>query len=218
MLNTLQDCIDIELDDDSLVMMAQNGESNAFSKLVQRHYAHCLRLAMSILHERGGAEDEVQNAFLNAYRHIGQFRLDAQFSAWLSRIVLNQCRMHLRRTRRARAIYVDQPSNYERSKPLSLQDKGKSPYQELFGKQMTAAVLNEAGRMPVVLREVFLLTHVKELPMNEVASELGISVAATKSRLLRARSILRDRLNRWGTQKENDSAMRNAPFHPQSGA
>ena len=62
--------------------------------------------------------------------------------------------------------------------------------------------MDEAKRMPPVLREVFLLTHVRELPMAEVAEELGISVAATKSRLLRARSILRDRLNRWHSRNQ----------------
>lgn len=200
MQNTPQDCI--EIDDHSLVRMVQDGESNAFSKLVLRHHAYCLRLAMSILHERGDAEDEVQNAFISAYRHIGQFRLDAQFSTWLSRIVLNQCRMHLRRTRRSRAVYLDEPNNFEFSRPLIIEDKGQTPYQELFGKQVRAAVLEEAKRMPPVLREVFLLTHIKELPMSEVAEELGISVAATKSRLLRARNILRDRLNRWGSSNQ----------------
>ena len=92
MNNTLKNCIEIELDDHSLVRMAQSGDSNSFSMLVQRHHAHSLSLALSILHDLDDAEDEVQNAFLNAFKHIREFRLDAQFSTWLSRIVMNQCR------------------------------------------------------------------------------------------------------------------------------
>lgn len=213
MNNTLKNCTEIELDDHSLVRMAQSGDSNSFSTLVQRHHAYSLSLAVSILHDRNDAEDEVQNAFLNAFKHIRDFRLDAQFSTWLSRIVMNQCRMHLRSTRRSRTIYLDEANNNTFFKPISLQDTAKSPFQELFSKQITAGVLNEAGRMPPALREVFLLTHFDELPMNEVASELGISVSATKSRLLRARSTLKVRLNRVGRL-----GLRDAQLNPQPGA
>ena len=188
----------LELDDHSLVRMAQSGDSNSFSMLVQRHHANCLRLAVSILHNWDDAEDEVQNALLNAFKHLRDFRLDAQFSTWLSRIVMNQCRMHLRSTRRSRNIYIDEANNYKFFELISPQDTAKSPFQEFFSKQISVAVVNEARRMPTALREVFLLSYIKELSMNEVALELGISVAATKSRLLRARTTLKVRLNRGG--------------------
>ena len=191
----------LEIDDHALVVMAQNGEANAFSQLVLRHHDYCLRLAVSILHERGDAEDEVQNAFLSAYKHIDQFRLDSQFTTWLSRIVLNHCRMNLRKTRRAREICIDEPGYYEYSKPIVLEAKEQSPYHELCTKQITNAVLHEATQMPNLLREVFHLSHVEELPISKVAEELGISVTATKSRLLRARMVLRSRLDRWGSRR-----------------
>ena len=77
--------------DEELVRLSQAGRRDAFSELTRRNYNSSLKLAVSILHDREEAEDEVQNAYWKAFQHIDQFHVDAKFSTWMTRIVVNQC-------------------------------------------------------------------------------------------------------------------------------
>ena len=95
------------VEDDALVTLAQDGDNAAFTELVQRHSHTCRRLAVSILKNQEDAEDEVQNAIWKAYQHLAGFNQDAKFSTWLSRIVVNQCLMRLRKDKRARFIHLE---------------------------------------------------------------------------------------------------------------
>jgi RNA polymerase sigma-70 factor (ECF subfamily) len=184
------------LPDDELVCLAQSGHDPAFAELIRRHQSSCFKLAMSILRDRSDAEDEVQNALWKAFEHLGQFQRDARFSTWLTRIVVNQCLMRLRQTRRAKFLYIDDTMIGEEVGTLELPATDMTPEQEL-GKQEVATVLQkEINRIPPLLRNVFLLREVQQLPMPDVAERLGISVAAAKSRLLRARLELRERLSK----------------------
>lgn len=185
-----------ELGDDVLVTAAQSGDDNAFAELIGRHQTVCLKLAMSILRDRSDAEDEVQNACWKAYQHLGQFQRDAKFSTWLTRIVVNQCLMRLRQVRRAKFLYIDDTLIGEEVATLDLRDARETPEQSL-GKAEVAGVLRcEIDRIPPLLRNVFVLRDVEQRPMSEVAERLGISIAAAKSRLLRARLELRMRLEK----------------------
>ena len=182
--------------DEELVSLAQAGDNEAFAELLQRHLGTCRKLALSILRDREDAEDEVQNASWKAFEHINQFQKDAKFSTWLSRIVVNQCLMRLRKERRAKFLYLDDGVAGEDVATLDLADERPSP-EQVWGKQEVAHVLkNEIRRIPPLLREVFMLRDVQQLSMPEVADQLGISVAAAKSRLLRARLELRSRLGK----------------------
>jgi RNA polymerase sigma-70 factor (ECF subfamily) len=182
--------------DNDLVLLAQAGREDAFAELIRRNYSSAFKLALSILHERQEAEDEVQNAFWKASRHIGQFQQDSKFSTWFTRIVVNQCLMRLRQTRRAKFLFLDDAMIGEERGTLELVDRGMTPETQLGSKELKAVLQREIGRIPPLLRNVFVLREVKELPMPEVAEKLGISVAAAKSRLLRARLELRQRLEK----------------------
>lgn len=182
--------------DSELVERCQEGDGEAFSELIARHQTAALKIALSILRDRQDAEDEVQNAFWKAYEHITQFQREAKFSTWLTRIVVNQCLMRLRQMRRAKFLYLEDAPIGDEGLSLELPDGRQSPEQEL-GKDQVARVLHEEiRRTPPLLRTVFLLRDVEQKPMPEVASSLGISVAAAKSRLLRARAELRSRMRR----------------------
>lgn len=181
--------------DEVLVTLAQQGDKNAFAALIERHYASCEKLAFSILRDREDAEDEVQNACWKAYEHIGQFQRDAKFSTWLTRIVVNQCLMRLRQLKRARLSYLDDVAE-EDGRAFELPSQEESPEQALAKSEMAEVLHEEIRRIPALLRNVFLLREVQQLPMPEVAKRLGISVAAAKSRLLRARHELRLRLEK----------------------
>lgn len=184
-----------DLADDALVKMCQQGDQAAFDELMRRHQTSAMKIAFSIVRDRQDAEDEVQNAFWKAYEHINQFQRDAKFSTWLTRIVVNQCLMRLRQVRRAKFAYIDD-SQSEEVVAVELKDAGQSPETQLGLAEVAAVLDQEIRRVPPLLRNVFLLRDVQNKPMPEVADKLGISVAAAKSRLLRARAELRQRMRR----------------------
>ncbi|MCX6594903.1 MAG: sigma-70 family RNA polymerase sigma factor [Acidobacteria bacterium] len=182
--------------DEELVGFAQQGDNAAFAELVRRHQTSCFKLALSILRDRSDAEDEVQNALWKAYEHIGQFHQDAKFSTWLTRIVVNQCLMRLRQMKRARLVYLEDAVQGEEQMALDLPEQSDTPEQALGRTEVSQVLRGEISRIPPLLRNVFLLRDVQQLPMADVAEQLGISIAAAKSRLLRARLELRTRLER----------------------
>jgi RNA polymerase sigma-70 factor, ECF subfamily len=183
--------------DEELVTLAQSGRNNAFEELMARHQRSARRLALSILRHQQDAEDEVQNAFWKAFEHIGQFHQDSKFTTWLSRIVVNQCLMRLRKDRRAQFLYLDDgvPAGDEIA-TLELADERPTPETALGRTEVGRLVMEEVRRIPPLLRDVIMLRDLEQVEMPDVASRLGISVAAAKSRLLRARLELRSRMSR----------------------
>lgn len=197
--------------DDELVCMAQQGQQAAFSELTRRNYSSSFKLALSILRDRQEAEDEVQNAYWKAYQHIGQFQQDSKFSTWMTRIVVNQCLMRLRQTRRAKFLFLDDTLIGEDRGTLELVDQGDTPEKQVGSKEISELLQREIRRIPPLLRNVFVLRDVKELPMTEVADQLGISVAAAKSRLLRARLELRNRMGKHCGARGHEEPVEASP-------
>jgi RNA polymerase sigma-70 factor (ECF subfamily) len=186
----------VDLVDCQLVELCQHGDNGAFAELMKRHQTAASKLAFSILRDKSDAEDEVQNAFWKAYEHINQFQQDTKFSTWLTRIVVNQCLMRLRQTRRARFYFLDDTAVGDDVVTLDLPDRRRTPEQELGRMEVAHVLSEEIKRIPPLLRNVFMMRDVQQRPMPEVAEQLGISVAAAKSRLLRARAELRERMKR----------------------
>jgi RNA polymerase sigma-70 factor (ECF subfamily) len=185
-----------QMTDDELVGFAQAGNDLAFAELVRRHRSTCMKLALSILRDRSDAEDEVQNALWKAFEHLGQFNRDAKFTTWLTRIVVNQCLMRLRQQKRARLLYIEDAVQSEEQITLDIRDESEGPEEVLGRAEVSGVLQQEIRRIPPLLRDVFVLREVQELPMPEVADRLGITIAAAKSRLLRARNELRARLSK----------------------
>ena len=186
----------LPLNDQSLVKMALEGNSHAFEELIQRHRHRCVDLATSFLRNRADAEDEVQNALSKAYAHLDQYQGGAEFSTWLARIVTNQCLMSIRVKRRTRFVYLDEVTGHHEAAPVELPACGPDPEGECSFKQMLDVLRTEVRRIPPMLRNVVLLRDIQGLPMADVAGQLGITVPAAKSRLLRARSELHLRVQR----------------------
>jgi RNA polymerase sigma-70 factor (ECF subfamily) len=182
--------------DDQLVQLARLGDDTAFTELMNRHRSICFALASSILRDRSDAEDEVQNAIWKAYSHLDQFNHEAKFSTWLTRIVVNQCLMRLRKDRRAKFLYLDDAQIGEEVGRLDLPDTADTPEVDLGRREISQILHQEVNRMPPLLKKVFLMREIEERPMPDVAESLGISVAAAKSRLLRARAELKERLRK----------------------
>lgn len=182
--------------DDDLVELAKSGNGDAFGELMRRNGSASYKLALSILKNHHEAEDEVQNAYTNAWRHFTNFHQDAKFSTWITRIVFNQCLMRLRQRRKAAFLFLDDEASEGRAARFELADERRSPETQLGRKEVHAVLGSEIQRLPALLRNVLLLRDVKEIPIPEVASRLGISITAAKSRLSRARTELRKRLER----------------------
>ena len=188
------------LTDTELVRLAQQGSERAFGELMARHSRGMQQIAVSILRDKQEAEDELQNAWWKAWQHINSFEGEARFTTWLTRIVINQSLMRLRQTRRARFLYMDAPAPGEERVSFELRDGGDSPEQGLGRREVTDLVRREIGRIPPLLRNALVLREVNQMPMPEVAQQLGISLAAAKSRLLRARQELRHRLEKYSVR------------------
>jgi RNA polymerase sigma-70 factor, ECF subfamily len=186
----------IELTDLQLVDLARGGDKHAFSELVQRHWRKCVDLGCFFLRNRGDAEDQAQNAVLKAYEHLDQYQGEAEFSTWLARIVANQCLMLMRVRRRARFVYLDDAPTEPRGVPIQLAASDPDPEGELSYNQLSNVLRFEVGRIPRLMRNVMLLRDIQGLPMRDVADQLGITVSAAKSRLVRARAELRSRMTR----------------------
>ena len=185
-----------DLSDDALLTLAQEKDEAAFEELMRRNSSSSFKLALSILKDRQDAEDELQNSYWNAWRYLGRFQRDSKFSTWISRIVINQCLMRLRKARKASFLYLDDGAAGGELSVMELPDRGPTPEAALGGKEMSAVLHREIRRMPPILRSVLVLRDLDELSMDDVAVRLGISLVAAKSRLLRARAELRQRLER----------------------
>jgi RNA polymerase sigma-70 factor, ECF subfamily len=185
-----------ELTDPQLVDLARGGDKQAFSELVQRHWRKCVDLGCFFLRNRGDAEDQAQNAVVKAYEHLDQYQGEAEFATWLARIVANQCLMLMRVRRRARFVYLDEASSEPRAVPVQIAATDPDPEGELSYAQLSQVLRFEVGRIPRLMRNVMLLRDIQGLPMRDVADQLGITVSAAKSRLVRARAELRSRMTR----------------------
>lgn len=185
-----------ELCDDDLLKLAQGGNEAAFEELMRRNSSTSFKLAVSILKDRDAAEDEVQNSYWNAWRSITSFKGDSKFSTWISRIVINQCLMQVRRAKRASFQYLDEGSEGSEVRSLELADTRSDPEQELQSRETAARLRSEIRKLPASLRNVLVLRDLDELEMADVSERLGISIVAAKSRLLRARTELRRRMER----------------------
>lgn len=184
----------LSLTDNALVRMSRQGDEEAFSELIRRHRQKCVDVATCYLRNRGDAEDEAQDAFSQAFKHLDQFKADAEFSTWLCRIVANQCLMVLRSRRRAHFVYIDEPARGDRALPVELPSSASDPEGELAYRQVMGVLQRELRRIPPLLRRVIELHDIQELPMMEVADQLGITLSAAKSRLVRGRKELRSRV------------------------
>jgi RNA polymerase sigma-70 factor (ECF subfamily) len=183
---------DRRLTDTQLVEASRRGERLAFDELVRRHRPRCVEVAGSFLRNRCDSEDQVQIALIKAYEHLDQYQGAAEFSTWLTRIVANQCLMSMRENRRARFLYLDEPSG-DRTAFFQLSDTS-NPEGDLASRQLHQVVRKELNHLPGLFRHAVLLRDVQGLPVADVAEKLGITLAAAKSRVARARLELRSRL------------------------
>jgi RNA polymerase sigma-70 factor (ECF subfamily) len=188
----------------ALVRAAKVGDMQAFEELVKRYDRNVFRIVQHITQNREDAEDVVQDAFLKAYRNLEQFQEQSKFYTWLVRIAVNEALMKLRRRRPERMISLDQEVETEEdSMPREVADWSPNPEQQYTQAELRDILSRTIQGLPAGFRMVFVLRDVEGLSTEETAEALGLSIPAVKSRLLRARLQLRERLSKYFNRQKN---------------
>jgi len=184
-----------------LIRRIREGESDLFYQLVRPYEQRVYFVAFSILHNQHDAEDASQEAILKAFKHIRHFRGDARFSTWLIQIAMNEARMWRRKAHAHPTESLEQPNEEADYRPREFADWREIPLETLERNEIREALARALASLSDKYREVFLLRDVQHLSIEETAKTLGITTASVKTRLLRARLMLRDLLAPgWGGQ------------------
>jgi RNA polymerase sigma-70 factor, ECF subfamily len=183
----------VEPPDEELVQRVQAGDQEAFGVLASRHHRSVYWIVQSILHNQSDTEEILQDAFVKAMQHIKDFRGESKFATWLTRIAINEARMRQRKYRPGAYQSIDEePQEGADFRPRELSDWRPNP-EEKWQKHEIDSLLRRAIRsLPPIYREVFLLRDVQHLSTEDAATALGITVPAAKTRLLRARLMMRE--------------------------
>ena len=186
-------------EDLALVQAVRTGDMSAFEKLLRKYDRKLLRIALNVLHNVEDAEDAVQEAFVKAYQKLDQFRADAKFSTWLTRIVLNQSFMKLRKQRTAREQSIDTDFHEKSGNGLSfdLADWAPNPEQLYTAGEFRQILIKCLRTLPPGQRSVFILRDIEGLSTLDAAEILHLTQTTVKSQLSRARLELRERLSKY---------------------
>jgi len=178
-----------------LIAQVQRGQSDLFYELVRPYERRVYAAALAILRNESDAEDAAQEAMLKALANIRQFRAEARFSTWLIQITVNEALMRRRRERTRMTEAIDDHRDDEGEyTPREFADWREIPSEALERKEVRRKLAESLASLDRKYREVFVLRDMEQLNIQETAEALGISVASVKTRLLRARLMLRDLL------------------------
>lgn len=175
------------LEDGEVVRRVRAGETALFEVLMRRHDRRVYRTVRSILRDEGEAEDAMQQAWLQAYLHLGEFEGTAAFSTWLVRIAANEALQRLRR--RTRLAPVADGEGEE-----TMDGRSEDPEERAAAREAVRLLERAVDRLPDHYRTVFVLRDVEGLSTTETAAALDIGEEAAKVRLHRARAMLRSAL------------------------
>jgi RNA polymerase sigma-70 factor (ECF subfamily) len=184
--------------DADVVAQVLGGDRERFSILMRRHNRRLFRVARAIVRDDSEALDVVQEGYVNAYAHLGQFATNSAFSTWLTRIVINAALAHRRVSGRARQLASTSPDPDWRSGTAVT-----SPEDDACRRELTLLLERAIDELPHPYRLTLVLRELEGLSTTEVAASLGITEEAVRTRLHRTRELLREDLARHiGSEKE----------------
>jgi len=182
---TMTENVDLEL-----VRRVQRGDSAAFDLLVRKYQHRVVALIGRYVHDWSEAQDVAQETFLRAYRALGNFRGDAQFSTWLHRIAVNTAKNHLvahKRRPPGEDIDIDDAENFESA--LRLRDND-TPERELMRQEMEQTVMRAVEALPEELRTAITLREVEGMSYEDIAQQMQCPIGTVRSRIFRAREAI----------------------------
>jgi RNA polymerase sigma-70 factor, ECF subfamily len=195
-----------QANDAELVDRIGHRDQAAFEALMRKHNGRLFRVARAILKDDADAEDALQEAYLDVYRHIGEFRGGSQLGTWLTRITINQALMRKRRQKRDRVVVPFAGSDRDRdgdeprtpsAKDSDMADhRIEAPPSAAWRAELRALLERRIDELPVAFRTVFVMREVEEMSVEETAECLDIPPATVRTRLFRARALLREALAR----------------------
>lgn len=179
------------LTDEQIVTRVLAGEPALYELLMRRYNQRLFRAARAVVKDDAEAEDVMQDAYVRAWFHLAQFKAEAKFSSWITRIAINEALARLRRTGRLTDLEL-----VENADPASLPmpTGAPGPEQEAFTGELKRLLETSIEALPIASRAAFVLRHVEGLSTTETAECLEISEQALKTRLHRARTLLREEL------------------------
>jgi RNA polymerase sigma-70 factor (ECF subfamily) len=185
----------MEVREQDMIRRVQAGEKELFYQLVKPYERRIYAAALAVLRNEAEAEDAAQEAMLKALTHIRQFRAEARFSTWLTQITVNEALM---RRRKAHSEIMEPIGERQEEDgtytPRDFADWREIPSEVLERKEIRQKLASAVAGLAAKYREVFMLRDVQHLSIEETAEALGITQASVKTRLLRARLMLRDLL------------------------
>lgn len=188
----------LAFDDIALATEAKQGDKGAFTELVNRYAQRVFRVARHITKNDQDAEDVLQDTFLKAYSRLGQFEGNAKFYTWIVRVAVNEALMRMRRGKNRVTVSLDQElETSDGAIQRELPAETESPEESLSRTELRESLTQAIDSLSETYRPVFVLRDVEGLSTEETAEMLNISLPAVKSRLLRARLQLRQKLRRF---------------------
>jgi RNA polymerase sigma-70 factor, ECF subfamily len=188
-LETSQDA-DVEL-----VARAQRGELDAFEELARRHTQLIYRALIAILGDAADAQDAMQDTLLSAFKHIGDFQGRSKFSTWLVSIARNAALQRLRGRTNTESLDQNETEDERGFRPRQIAAWQENPEQSLSRTEIRQLVEKGLLQLPAKYRVIVVLRDIEQLSTDEVARQLGLTVPAVKTRLLRGRLMLREWLS-----------------------
>lgn len=188
--------------DAELVTRAQTGDLPAFNELVSRYERKVFRLARNITGSQEDAEDVLQDTFLKVYSHLNGFQGNSKFYTWLVRIAVNESLMKLRKRKSSKTVSLDEDIDTGDGPVVREIAVWDGDPEQRYSQDEIRAILDQAvSSLRPAFRTVFVLRDIEELSTEETANALELSIPAVKSRLLRARLQLREKLTRFFKRK-----------------
>lgn len=184
-----------EARDSDLLERARRGDSAAFAALIRRHDKYLYRVVRSVLADGHEAEDALQETYVRAFTRLGGFRGGAEFRTWLTRVALNEAVRRRRRMRATLELGALHAAQERSRRPLAaFADRGPDPERATARAQMRRILERAIDALPVAFRTVLVLRDVEEVSTKNTAQLLGLREETVKTRLHRARRILRETL------------------------
>ena len=185
------------LNDDEIIARILNGEKDLYSIIVRRYNQRLYRVGMSIINDDPEVEDAMQTAYINAYENLGKFAFRSSFPTWLTRILINECLLRLRKRKKSISMNDENMENVMRQNK-----EPRTPVTATVNSELRS-ILNDAIRkLPEIYRTVFVMREIENMNISEIKECLNISEVNVKVRLNRAKAILRDILSAQYTKED----------------
>jgi RNA polymerase sigma-70 factor, ECF subfamily len=195
------------MNDEFLVSAAKSGDTSAFVEICDRHSKKVLPSIYRITKNREDAEDAFQDTVLRAFVHVKSFEGRAKFTSWLTRIAINSALMILRKKRVPEVAIAEYDNDFEHWRPFEIPGRSETPEAYCERRENQELLRDAILRLPSILREVVELQHGRDYSVSQVADELGITLPAAKSRLSRARKVMRAHLSGGASPRRTKACL-----------